>query len=769
MKTSDREEFIKAYKKIHAPLMRFCIVKSRGIMDPEDLANDTLLVGLENYNGLKDKKALLSYLFTTANNISLNHLRRKKFSGPYDELTASNIPDLNTSIEGRVDVGILYEALEQLPPLQKEAVILFEISDLPIKEIMVIQNSGESSVKQRIKRGREKLTAIMKAKDRRKIAVVVAVSLTTNSFSMSNLNQYFEAVKLLPLPISETDALFKITQFQLPIASFESKAGSMTLKKVMAVLMVVGGVITIASVVGGTIFPKNTIASPQNLMTSFGLISPNNDEKYEQGDHLIKSQADIKQVVVLDNKKNSLLFNDSVKFSEPSKVLELINWSSYRNAVSKENNYQVKFWSEKDTAKDQKKEIIKQDYQLFDLTNISQIEINDIGEKVEIRTWDKDSIKIESVIEVECKKETDREIILRNIKLISSIEGNQFILEKNSKEERDFTIQIGSIKQRKIEYDNGQKAKYKKLNRSYIVTIPKKIDLKMISNYADIDIEALAGSLSGRIYESTFDAKNIEGDVNVKFKYSKVTLADFSHGDIKTYETRFNFDNCDDLRLDSKYSVVKGGDIQSFILVSYEDNIEVDQVVGADLAMEYSTFRCFGNIRKARLLAYESKLYVQGVEVFDLYSFKYSYLNAKEIGEFDLNDIYESKLSVELLNSIKVEKSKYSSYVIGNLLSSAVVVSYEDRLKILNVMPNFNQLKFDGRYSKYVLSIDSNTVYGLNAKTHYGRFDYSTLNIFNQVLIAKNNHLNLKGDVNSATPQSTIVKFDCYESSIVIK
>ena len=48
-----------------------------------------------------------------------------------------------------------------LPEEQKEAVILFEISGFSIKEICEIQQAGESAVKQRLKRGRQKLTEIL--------------------------------------------------------------------------------------------------------------------------------------------------------------------------------------------------------------------------------------------------------------------------------------------------------------------------------------------------------------------------------------------------------------------------------------------------------------------------------------------------------------------------------------------------------------------------------------------------------------------------------
>jgi RNA polymerase sigma-70 factor (ECF subfamily) len=44
---------------------------------------------------------------------------------------------------------------------QREAIILFEIAGFSIKEIVVIQNASESAVKQRLKRGREKLVEIL--------------------------------------------------------------------------------------------------------------------------------------------------------------------------------------------------------------------------------------------------------------------------------------------------------------------------------------------------------------------------------------------------------------------------------------------------------------------------------------------------------------------------------------------------------------------------------------------------------------------------------
>jgi DNA-directed RNA polymerase specialized sigma24 family protein len=48
-------------------------------------------------------------------------------------------------------------ALQTLPPIQREAVILFEVVGLSIAEITQVQHAGESAVKSRLSRGRQRL------------------------------------------------------------------------------------------------------------------------------------------------------------------------------------------------------------------------------------------------------------------------------------------------------------------------------------------------------------------------------------------------------------------------------------------------------------------------------------------------------------------------------------------------------------------------------------------------------------------------------------
>ncbi len=215
MNKKSKQEFLSLYEKAHEPLMRFCIAKSYGIMEAEDLANETLLVALENFHKLRNKQAFLSYLFSTANNICTTQLRRKKFKGVYQEEKAFAMEDTGVSIESKYDANVLYETMSELPESQKEALILFEISGFSIKEIMEIQGAGESAVKQRIKRGRERLATLFLGENLKRTAVLAAVVGTKDMLAGSavQLQPYFEAAKVAQLPISKAAAVATVSGY----------------------------------------------------------------------------------------------------------------------------------------------------------------------------------------------------------------------------------------------------------------------------------------------------------------------------------------------------------------------------------------------------------------------------------------------------------------------------------------------------------------------------------------------------------------------------
>ena len=79
------EEFLRLYQPIHTQFVRYCSNHAYGLMDTEDLVQEAVLATLQKFHSIREKEKLLGYLIATANNIIRNHLRRKKFSGQFNE------------------------------------------------------------------------------------------------------------------------------------------------------------------------------------------------------------------------------------------------------------------------------------------------------------------------------------------------------------------------------------------------------------------------------------------------------------------------------------------------------------------------------------------------------------------------------------------------------------------------------------------------------------------------------------------------------------
>lgn len=156
-----RDQFLKLYEPVHEPFERFCRARVFGDMDFRDLMNDTLLVAFEKFESLKSEQAFLSFLFGISVRILGNRLQKKTESRINAADQLEQMRDNGINPQQHADVYYLYETLKQLPEVQRECIILFEISGFSILEIAEIQSSSESAVKQRLKRGREKLMELL--------------------------------------------------------------------------------------------------------------------------------------------------------------------------------------------------------------------------------------------------------------------------------------------------------------------------------------------------------------------------------------------------------------------------------------------------------------------------------------------------------------------------------------------------------------------------------------------------------------------------------
>lgn len=161
MSQTKEQEFLKHYELVHDQFERFCRARVYGDMEFRDLMNETLLVAYDKFEALQSKEAFLSFLFGISVRLLANNNRKRKEVALPDAEKLNAFRDLNAQTDSRTDVHFLHQALALLPEEQRESIILFEISGFKIREIAQMQGASEDAVKQRLKRGRDKLTKLL--------------------------------------------------------------------------------------------------------------------------------------------------------------------------------------------------------------------------------------------------------------------------------------------------------------------------------------------------------------------------------------------------------------------------------------------------------------------------------------------------------------------------------------------------------------------------------------------------------------------------------
>jgi RNA polymerase sigma-70 factor (ECF subfamily) len=104
--------------------------------------------------------SLRTYLFAAVHNLAMKQFRRAGREAWMDEATTpeeSRTPDagepLSRLIEAELSAAVR-AAVEQLPALQREVLILFEFEDLSLAEIAVVLGAEVNTVKSRLARAR---------------------------------------------------------------------------------------------------------------------------------------------------------------------------------------------------------------------------------------------------------------------------------------------------------------------------------------------------------------------------------------------------------------------------------------------------------------------------------------------------------------------------------------------------------------------------------------------------------------------------------------
>jgi RNA polymerase sigma-70 factor (ECF subfamily) len=127
----------------------------------DDLVQETLLKAWAARNRFHAGTNMRAWTFIILRNHYLSQMRRSRFRGEWDDLSAERILAAPASQDKHIELSDLQRALQQLPPSQREALILVGAGGFAYEEAADICQVAVGTIKSRVARGRAALEQIL--------------------------------------------------------------------------------------------------------------------------------------------------------------------------------------------------------------------------------------------------------------------------------------------------------------------------------------------------------------------------------------------------------------------------------------------------------------------------------------------------------------------------------------------------------------------------------------------------------------------------------
>lgn len=162
----DEAAFLRLYERHRDAVFRFAYRLLGSAAQAEDITHDCFLSLLRQPQRFDGSRATLrTYLLAAARNLSSKHFRDTGGEVAVEDLTEElRVPVSAEPLRRLLDEelsGEVRRAVESLPPLQREALILFEYEEMSLAQVALIVGADVGTVKARLHRARQRLKQIL--------------------------------------------------------------------------------------------------------------------------------------------------------------------------------------------------------------------------------------------------------------------------------------------------------------------------------------------------------------------------------------------------------------------------------------------------------------------------------------------------------------------------------------------------------------------------------------------------------------------------------
>lgn len=163
----DREAYRLLVEKYYDDVFRYCFYKTGQEQPAYDCAQDTFLHLTKYMMMYTERGKFKAYLFSIARNACHDYFRRQQNGGGISFEQAEEYVQAMGSCDaalGNVELkDLLRQALNRLPMMQREVVVLHYLHDFKLREIARMTGVSLPTAKSRLRQGMQKLRSILEA------------------------------------------------------------------------------------------------------------------------------------------------------------------------------------------------------------------------------------------------------------------------------------------------------------------------------------------------------------------------------------------------------------------------------------------------------------------------------------------------------------------------------------------------------------------------------------------------------------------------------
>jgi len=158
------------FQRYQLPLYAYIFELVRAEQPSLDIVQETFIAATRHLAGLRDDDKFGSWLFGIAHQKCVQHWRKSGREEPLDVDFANELPsaenDPSELLIREEQEAEFMQALNQLPPPQREALLLHFIEDFSLEEISGITGASLGTVKSRLHYGKKALRELLEERSK---------------------------------------------------------------------------------------------------------------------------------------------------------------------------------------------------------------------------------------------------------------------------------------------------------------------------------------------------------------------------------------------------------------------------------------------------------------------------------------------------------------------------------------------------------------------------------------------------------------------------